>query len=260
MKRKIDVLIVDDASSCRKTLRTYLVNEDPLLNVVGEAANGAEAYKAIHALNPDVVFLDVNLSDVNGFDLLDRCVPGSFLTVLHSSDRRHAVDGYKRDALYFLEKPLSFEDLDRCIEKLHSAVEEKVMRTIPEVRRKIELFANGRTHFIPLNDIVYLEAAGAYTVVYRESGQRLVVSRNLKSLMVELGDGLFCRIHNSCAINLSKVESCSYAAKSCVLTSGTEVKMAIRRSDELRSKLDYLWSSYRQTTSTDRSSHKPLLD
>ena len=260
MKQKIDVLIVDDEPTCRKALHTYLIADHSQLNVVGEAANGAEAYKAIKTLNPDVVFLDVNLSGENGLEVLDKCGPSSFLTVLCSADRRYASEGYKRDALYFLEKPLSVEEIDRCIEKLKQAIEDQLDRLIPEARRKVELFAGGRSHFVPVNDIVYVEAAGAYSIIYRESGKRLVVSRNLKSLMDELGGRMFCRVHNSYAVNISKIESCSFTRKHCVLSSGHEVKLAIRRSDELRKKLDYLWGSYRLAVDGNHSSQTRLLD
>ncbi len=259
MKKSIDVLIVDDEPVSRKTLHTYLRNEDPVLNVVGEAANGAEAYKAIHELKPDVVFLDVNMPDGSGLDLLDRFEKAPFMTVLYSGDRDHAIEGFKREVLYFLEKPLNSKDLDLCIDRVKRTVDQRISQGLPEGRRKIELYSKGRTHYVPLSDILYLESAGSYTVIYRENGSRMVVTRNMKSLMAELGDRLFCRIHNSYAVNISRVESCSFGQKSCLLTSGQEVRMSVRRCDELRQKLDYLWGTYRPSAEQS-SPDNPLLE
>lgn len=261
MRRKIDVFIVDDEAVCRKTLASYFQNENPLINVVGEASDSTEAYKKISALRPDVVFLDVNMPGGSGFQLLDRFEKDRFVTVLCSGDKRYAAEAFRREALYFLEKPWAIDDLNRCLSKVQTAVQDKQEYFLPESRRKIQVFANGRTHFIPLYDIVMVEASGAYCIIHREYGQRLVVSRNMKSMAAELGEKMFCRIHNSYLVNISKIASCSFMRKTCVLDSGREVKMAVRRSDELRRKLEYLWgSSHRTSAENDHSSHSALND
>lgn len=260
MSKPIDVLIVDDEPVSRVTLQTYLTNTyGNALNIIGEAACGAEAYKAIRTLHPDVVFLDVHMPDINGFDLLGRFQPNAFLTVVYSADPRQALQAIKNNALYFLSKPLELSEIDRCVQRLLGAFEEKIERSIPEGRRKIELYCNGRTHFVPMNDILYIEASGSYSVVYRENSTRMVVSRNLKSLLVDLNDTLFCRIHNSYIVNLSKVTSCSFNKHSCMLESGKEVRMAIRRTDEMRERLSALWSSYRSDEPYDHSSDTPPI-
>jgi two-component system LytT family response regulator len=261
MKRRIDVLIVDDEAVCRKTLATYFSNENQHINIVGEAADCAEAYAKIKSLRPDVVFLDVNMPDKSGFDLLDRFDKDRFITVLCSGDKRAAAEGFRRDVLYFLEKPWAIDDLNRCLAKVQTAVQDKLEYFLPESRRKVEVFSSGRTYYIPLYDIVMVEASGAYSVIHREYGQRLVVSRNIKSMTAELGEKMFCRIHNSYLVNISKIASCSFMRKSCVLDSGREVKMAVRRSDELRRKLEYLWGSASRTPSeSDHSPHNDLND
>ncbi len=260
MHKHIDVLIIDDEPVSRTTLQSYLsTSYGEALNIVGEAASGAEAYKAIRTLNPDVVFLDVHMPDINGFELLGRFKPSDFLTVVCSADERQALQAMNSNALYFLSKPLAVNEIDRCVNRLLDAVQEKIEQSIPEGRRKIELYSGGRTHFVPMNDILYIEASGSYSVVYRENGSRLVVSRNLKSLLTELSDTLFCRIHNSYIVNLSKVASCSFNKHSCMLDSGKEVRMAIRRTDEMRERLSTLWSSYRSDEAPDRSSENPTV-
>lgn len=259
MKRKIDVLIVDDEAICRKTLATYFTSENQQINIVGEAASCAEAYQKITSLRPDVVFLDVHLEDRTGFELLDRFDKPRFITVLCSSDKRAAAEGFRRDVLYFLEKPWAIDDLNKCLSKVQVAVQDKLEYFLPESRRKVEVFASGRTHFIPLYDIVMVEASGAYSVLHREYGQRLVVSKNIKTMTAELGETLFCRIHNSYLVNISKIASCSFMHKSCVLDSGREVRMAVRRTEELRRKLEYLWGG-RSSAESDHSPHNGLND
>lgn len=255
MTKRIDVLIVDDEPLSRITLQTYLSSHyGEKVNIIGEAASGAEAYKAIRTLNPDAVFLDVHLPDINGLDLLKRFEPSEFFTVVYSADKRKAIQALNSNALYFLSKPLAVSDIDQCVRRLFEAAQEKIDQSIPEGRRKIELYTKGRTHFVPMNEILYIEASGSYSVVYRDNGTRMVVSRNLKSLLNDLNDRLFCRIHNSYIVNLSKVTSCSFNKYSCMLESGKEVRMAIRRTDELRERLSTLWSSYRSDIAQDRPS------
>lgn len=260
MNKHIDVLIVDDEPVSRVTLQSYLANTfGEKLRIIGEAASGAEAYRAIRSLQPDVVILDVHMPDINGFDLLGRFKPSDFFTVVYSSDQSQAVRALNHNALYFLSKPLEIGEINRCVARLLEAVEEKLERSFPEGRRKLELYSNGRTHFVPLNDILYIEASGSYSVVYRENGTRMVVSRNLKSLLNDLSDTLFCRIHNSYIVNLSKVTSCSFNKHLCMLDSGKEVRMAIRRTDEMRERLSALWSSYRSDEPYDHSSDTPPI-
>lgn len=255
MKQRIDVLIVDDDPVCRKTLSSYLENQCSSLRVSGEADNVELAQQLIQRHRPDVVFLDVNLGGENGLSLLDRVKERTFMTVFYSLDKRNAVEAFRNDAIYFLEKPLSIDDLNQCISKIQVGFKEKQDRFLPESRRKLEVFASGRTHYIPLYDIAMIEASGAYSIVHRDSGQRLVVSRNIKSFEIELGEQLFYRIHNSYLVNVSKIATCSFIQKRCVLDSGREVKMAVRRTVELRKKLEYLWGNGRTSAESDRSSY-----
>lgn len=254
MKKHLDVLIADDNTICRRTLQSYLEQNHPEIRVVAEAANGIEAYSAIKTTSPDVVFLDINMPELGGFEMLDRFTDPSFLTVFYSACTDKAIEAIRHNAVYFLEKPLNINDLRICVKKLTDARAKKSLVAYPELHRKVELFSNGRTHFVRLCDITHIEGSGSYTVIYRENAPRLLVSRNLKTLLEDLNSRYFYRTHNSFAINLTKVTECSYSLKSCLVSSGVQVQLAVRRIDEFRSRMDELWAKDHSEATKNHSS------
>jgi two-component system LytT family response regulator len=254
MKKQIDVIIADDDVICRRTLRNYLQQNHPELRVLAEASTGMEAYNAIKMKSPDVVFLDINMPDLSGFELLERFTDPSFLTVFYSASTHKAIEAIKHNALYFLEKPLSIHDLRMCVKKVVDACGKKFSDNYPELQRKVEFYSNGRTYYVRLCDITHIEGSGSYSVIYRENSQRLLVSRNLKSLLEELDSPYFHRTHNSFAINVTKVTECSFKLKSCIVGSGVQVQLAVRRIDEFRSRMEELWS---KDHSSAPASHSP---
>lgn len=244
MKKVLEALIVDDEATHRKMLRYRLEEHAPHIHVVGEATNGEDACRAIQRLQPDLVFLDVHMPKMSGLEVLD-CMPTKrFLTVLHSADALQVTEAYDRNVVYFLPKPLRTEHLQRCVKRIEGVHGKRSRLLIPEERKKVALYVCGQMHYVPYRDIVYVEAAGSYSIVHRENGKRMVVSRNLKRMAEELGDILFYRVHNSYLINLSKVESCSFQKNLCMMRSGAQVRMAIRRTEELRGRLESLWSMH----------------
>lgn len=253
MKKQIDVIIADGDVSCRRTLRNYLHQNHPELRVLAEASTGIEAYKVIQMTSPDVVFLDINLPELNGFDMLDRFTDPSFLTVFYSARTDKAFEAIKHNALYFLEKPLGIHDLRMCVKKVVDACGKKFSDNYPELQHKVEFYSNGRTYFVRLCDITHIEGSGSYTVVYRENAPRLLVSRNLKTLLEEINSPYFHRTHNSFAINITKVTECSFKLKTCVVSSGMQVQLAVRRIDEFRARIDELWSKDRSSTAANHS-------
>jgi len=253
MKKQIDVIIADDDVVCRRTLRNYLQQNHPELRVLAEASTGVEAYKAIQMTSPDVVFLDINMPELDGFDLLDRFTDPAFLTVFYSASTDKAYEAFKHNAMYFLAKPLSIQDLRICVKKVVDACGKKLSDNYPELQRKVEFYSNGRTYFVRLCDITHIEGSGSYAVIYRENAPRLLVSRNLKTLLEELNSPYFHRTHNSFVINVTKVTECSFKLKTCVVSSGVQVQLAVRRIDEFRARMSELWSKDRSNIAANHS-------
>lgn len=243
MKMQIDTVIVDDDPTARELLYHQISTNHPNINVVGEAANGAEAYQLIDKLNPDVVFLDMHMPGGSGIDLIDKFKKPSFRTIFYSTFSHYALDAIKRDAFDYLLKPLDPSDLNSCLNKLSDKMVTEAELRSKSYYKKIELFTKGQLHYIAHKDILYIQAAGSYSTVYTSKGERLVVSKNLKALEQLLDDTDFCRVHNSYLVNARKVQTCNFQQHFCVMIDGSEVKTAVRRRDQIKRHLQQLWST-----------------
>ena len=243
MKMQIDTVIVDDDPTARELLYHQIATNHPHVNVVGEAANGAEAYQLIDKLNPDVVFLDMHMPGGSGIELIDRFKKPSFKTIFYSTFSHYALDAIKRDAFDYLLKPLDPSDLSSCLEKLSDKMVKESEGRSKSFNKKIELFTKGQLHYIAHKDIVYIQAAGSYSMVHTSGGKRLVVSKNLKALEELLDNADFCRVHNSYLVNSRKVQTCNFQKRFCVMIDGSVVKTAVRRRDQIKQRLQQVWST-----------------
>lgn len=245
MYDKISTVIVDDDPRAREMLYRVLSEEYRKIDIVAEAGTAEDAYKVLSVHRPDLVFMDVELHLDSAFDVIDRLPAQPNYTIYCADNAAYALNALRRSAFDYLLKPLEPVELGNCMRKLYDRIDEDRKEDLPEYFRKLEVFANGKTHFIRHSDIIYAQAMGSYTKLYMIGGRKLVVSKNLKTIHEELGEELFYRIHNSSVVNLRSVTVCEFGRKKCRLTEGHEVKMAVRRSDEFRKKLTSAWKSDR---------------
>ncbi|MFT4777577.1 MAG: two-component system LytT family response regulator [Flavobacteriales bacterium] len=242
MKIKIDTVIVDDDPTARELLYKQISNHFPHINVVGEAANGADAYKLIDKLNPDLVFLDMHMPGGSGIELIDRFKKPEFYTVFYSTFSDYALDAIKRDAFDYLLKPLDPADLSLCLNKLTEKMTSDSERNSLEYNQKVEVYIKGEFHFIPQKEILFVKASGSYSVIHLANGDKLVLSKNLKAVEQLLDQDNFVRAHNSFVINVRKIQTCNFQKHFCTLIDGTIIKTAVRRKEEIRSKLQRIWT------------------
>ncbi|WP_306641292.1 LytR/AlgR family response regulator transcription factor [Sanyastnella coralliicola] len=245
MERLIDTVIVDDDPYARELLRRQLSQHHPQINVVAEASNGKEGYDVIRKTDPDLVFLDIRMPYQSGIELIDRFVDRSFYTIFHSNVTDYAIEAIKRQASGYLLKPLDPDELNTCLGKLTHRIQSQHEILPKQHFQKLEVFAKGKVRYVKHSDIMTIEACGSYSNIRLKTGERLMVSKNLKQLQALLGSEGFFRAHNSFIINLRGVKSCNYSLKLCTMQNGENIKLAVRRSEELRRKLELLWSVHR---------------
>lgn len=195
-------LIVDDERLARKELRSMLAEHDAI-EVVGEADGVAAAADQIEALDPDVVFLDIQMPGETGFDLFDA-VDRPLQIIFVTAYDQHAIRAFDVNALDYLLKPVHPDRLARTIERLDDAPPE-LPSTALQLTDRVCLPDQGRMYFFRVCNIVYIAAAGDYTEVHLANGRMRLALKPLHAWEDRLPDQHFVRIHRSTVVNLEHV-------------------------------------------------------
>lgn len=239
MKRAI---LIDDEANVRASLRNMLKDYCPEVYIAGEADGVAAGLNLLNRTAAGIVFLDVQMQDGTGFDLLDQYSGDyPFHLIFITAYDEFAVKAFEYNALDYLVKPIAPQRLIRAVARtgqdhLPSLTHyTELLRSI-KLRRfdKIALSTNDGIRFFPLDKLLRLEASGSYTTFYTVDGQKEIVARILKDYEVILSDSPFFRSHQSHIINLDFIEGIStdeglYAC----LQGGTRIPVARRRKEQL---------------------------
>jgi two-component system, LytTR family, response regulator len=213
---KIRTLIIDDEKQARNSLLSDLKKHLDQLEIIGEAESVETAIAAIDKLKPELIFLDINLGDGYGFNVIERCKHTNYKTIFVTAYDQYAIKAFKVSALDFLLKPVDQEELDAAIERavnLQQAekmdAQMKVFKDYgnsAETEKKIVLKELEAIHVVKVKDLIACEASGIYTTFYTGNGKQIIVSKNLKEYEEILEPFGFLRIHNSFLINGNKIE------------------------------------------------------
>ena len=244
----IRVVIVDDEPSARQRLR-QLLSDEPDVEVVGEAANGAEAIRAITRLSPDLVFLDIGLPDVSGLEVV-RHVRGPDMPefVFVTGYDQYALAAFDLHAFDYLLKPYADErfrgSLDRARERLRrdglDDLSERVRSLLDELKigkryaPRIAVRAQGRIQFVPVEEIDWIEADGKFTILHLGRETRRV-REMIGAFEQELDPSRFLRVHRSAIVNTDRIGEIAGAPggpQSVVLKDGTRIPLS--RANKMR--------------------------
>ncbi len=202
-------LIIDDERLAREELRELLAAH-PEIEIVGEAANGPEAQKRIAELQPDLLFLDIQMPEQNGFELLQSLEPPVPEVIFVTAYDKYALQAFENNALDYLVKPVEPERLARAIGRLHKveAAAGAALGGQAALTAESQVFVRegDRCWFVALGDIVLLEAEGSSTRVFF-GGQKPVLPRALTALEARLPADRFFRINRSQIVNLKCIEN-----------------------------------------------------
>lgn len=212
----IRALIVDDEKPARMRLTRLLHGYDDV-RIIGEASSGKEALEFIRGENPDLVFLDIRMPGLTGFDVLEKLDRSPYVVFTTAFDR-YALRAFEENAVDYLLKPIGEEELARAVEKMrrilnssgsHSgdipALIDKLVRERTYLKR-ISVSSGDRIRIFPVERILFFLAEDKYTFMAEKDG-RHVVSFTLKELESRLDPERFVRVHRSCIVNLDKVAS-----------------------------------------------------
>ena len=202
---KLTAIIVDDERLARSELR-LLLTDFAEISIVGEAKNLTEAVNLIQAHKPDVVFLDVQLSGENGFDLLER-VEKDFKLIFVTAFDEFAIRAFEINAIDYLLKPVNPERLAKTLERLFEAINkgEAASRKL-EYEDRLLIEIGRRSRFVKISSIKCICADGDYSTVFTDDNKKHLVAKPLKEWEDRLPQKHFVRIHRSTIVNLEFVE------------------------------------------------------
>lgn len=243
MKKKIRAIIVDDELFCRQNLKNLLVEYCPAIEVVGTAASADLARSLINQLSPDVVFLDVNMPNETGFDLLKTYQGKRTFEVIFTTAYNHfAIKAIKADALDYILKPIDIEELEQSCNKLINKLAEKEEALAAEERdrkpankdddsvEKITLPHLGGFTLVETKNIVFLAADNVYTTIHLDVNPKsIVVSMSLKDFEDMLPEPQFVRVHKSYIVNLDFVQEYIYRDNGSILKLRDQSEITVSR-------------------------------
>jgi two-component system LytT family response regulator len=216
-------LIVDDEAPARNKLRRMLgVFAD--VEVVGEASDGGAALSLTAQLHPDVIFLDVQMPEVDGFDVAASLPDDGPALVFVTAFDRYALQAFDTHASDYLLKPVEPERLKRAIQRLRASKRSAARPSAAAPPTQLLIVDRGATQVVRCADIEWLQAADNYVNVHLK-GQTLLMRRTLESLLKDLAPA-FVRTHRSAAVALTCVQALRPRGNGdavVVLHSGTEV-------------------------------------
>ncbi|MFI5173205.1 MAG: LytR/AlgR family response regulator transcription factor [Chitinophagales bacterium] len=205
--KRYKAVIIDDEEPGRRNLSVILEKYCPEIEVVGEAENAVEGKQKLLDLEPDLVFLDVQMPDQDGFDLLDALPRKDFAVIIVTAHAEYGIRAVKAGALDYILKPIVIKELQQAINKVIE-YDHKKNDQHPEANKpgRITLSHTGGFTVVEIKDIIRLEADNNYTKVFAEGNKMYFVSKPLKVFEDNLKDQVFFRVHRSYIINLNHVK------------------------------------------------------
>ena len=209
----LKAVIVDDEIDSIAMLRLQLERDCKNIYNVTDFSSAEKALEHIPSMAPDIIFLDVEMPILNGFEILERLLPLRFNVVFITAYSQYAIRAFKFNAIDYLLKPVSSEDLKQAIAKAETAGRQAEQQYAQanryfkgaEVTSVAFSSQNGIT-FLTLKDIIYAEANDNYSRVILNDGTSFIISKTLKDVQAVLEESHFLRVHRQYVINLNRVK------------------------------------------------------
>ncbi|WP_293293778.1 LytTR family DNA-binding domain-containing protein [Allomuricauda sp.] len=243
----IKAIIVDDEFNAIKNLKWEIERFCADVKILDTFTDPLEAISAINYLKPDCVFLDIEMPEMDGFEMLNTLKYRSFDLVITSAYDNYAIKAFRQHAIDYLLKPVDSDDLIEVIERIRANKQKNVLGSElkdlfeewrEEGEKRLALPMSGKTLYVDRDDILYCKSDGNYTEVYFVNGKKEVLSKRLKDLEDMLAHGFF-RVHNSYLIRLNAIkEFVNQDGQYLVLCDGTNVPVSRSKKHKLMQALN----------------------
>jgi len=248
---QIKAVIVDDEPGCIDNLQYYIKTYCPDMEIIATGSRLSEVDEVLNTAIVDVIFLDVELYDENVFDLLQERDALNCRIVFVTAYNHYAVNAFKVDALDYVLKPLSRQDIQSCYSKIKKWMalssepvpEAPAQTTVSKAPATIALRQGERIYVVKTTDILYLEARGMYTRVcflYQGARHEILISKMLNHVAQEYTGEEFFRVHKSYVINVHNVSTVlRQGTLNVEMKTGDRIPVAKRRAHEF---IEYIQS------------------
>ncbi len=240
----IKSIIIDDETNNQELISNLLNSYTENIQVVAIADSVETAYHAIIEHQPDLIFLDIQMPDGTGFDLLKKFDKINFKVIFVTAHQEYAIEAFKYSAIDYLLKPLSPANLILAVKKVEESISgeeinlklKTLLSNISEPlknKKKIVLKTMERIYSVDINDIIRFESDGGYSKVYLLDGKRIMVSRTMKEFEDMLLDVNFLRVHNSHLINMNHLYCFEKTEGHVVMKDDSIVPVSNRKREQL---------------------------
>ena len=245
---KIRAILIDDEIHCTESLKIEVNAFCPEVEVVGVCNDPREGVKLIEDLNPDVVFLDIEMPWMSGFELLSKISFIDFSVICTTAYNQYVIKAFKFSAVDYLLKPIDTDELQAAIERVKSLQSLKFnkahldilinnLKPVPDTSQRIVLPSSEGLEFIKVSDIIRIESESNYSHIYLIDNKKVFLAKTLKDLEQLLSDSNFIRVHNSHIVSENHiVKYHSSDGGSIELSDGSRVPLSRTRRSEFISK------------------------
>lgn len=245
-------IIIDDIETIRKKNSAIIKSNCPNISIIGQAESVESGIAIIKKLSPDLVFLDVEMPDGTGFDLLQRLKPFNFKVIFITGFEDFAIKAFRFSAIDYLLKPLDSNELIEAVKKVEDSLNKEVFDMKinnlfsnlerPKNLQKLILKTAEKIYSVNIQDIVNCESEKNYTTFYFINAPKLVVSTNLKEYESMLTPFNFFRTHQSHLINMTYFDHFikTDGGNTIVMKNKTSIPLSVRKKEEFLVLLDNL--------------------
>jgi len=243
----LKAIIVDDEPYCCETIAT-LLEESQDIEIVSVCHNAADALVAIRKYSPDIVFLDVEMPKMNGFEMLEHLPQVNFEIIFTTSYDQYALKAIRFSAIDYLLKPVDEEELRTAIQKVIQRSQKPITQQLEILLQKIHqpstpinkiaMPTMEGLQMIPVDSIISCESDSNYTILQLKNSKKLIVSRTLKEIEELLEEHSFVRVHRCYLANMNEVEKYVKGEGGyLVMSDGTTIDVARNKKEVLLKKL-----------------------
>jgi two-component system LytT family response regulator len=212
----IKAIIVDDEQLAIESLQWEIETFCEVIQVIKTYTDPKKAINGINELKPDLVFLDIEMPEIDGFQLLQKLMYKDFDLIITTAYNQYAIQAFKANAIDYLLKPVDPDDLMQAIDKIKKRKENNTSNKNIETiltkliktelsHKKIPLNIGNKIIFVCPEDIIYCKSDGSYTSVYMKNDDQYLVSKNIKHLENLLSEYSFLRVHKSYIVNTKEI-------------------------------------------------------
>ena len=249
----IKTLVIDDEANARSAIKNMVQQLKLPVEIIGEAGSAAEGLEKISSLNPELLFLDIQMPGKSGIDLVQEMKRDDIQVIFVTAHQGFAIQALKLSAIDYILKPIDPAELKEAVEKalkqknkpagseqlqLFQQALQQLQQPQQKALQRLALSTSEGILFTDLKDIIWIESLTGYCKFYLQDQKPIIVSKNLKEYEDLLADHHFFRTHQSSVVNLVHIKKYVRGEGGQVwMSNGTEIEVARRRKEELLIKM-----------------------